>query len=338
VSDRLPGTSDPTINRAIRAVARGASPDATLQDLLEAALTAAGAARAAALLWDGPAETLRVAGYANLDEADVAAYGEAAADRSGAIGSVAHDRKPILDSPDPVHTDAVLAAWPIVISGGGVEEPIGALALSSPAPWTVDPVDAERVVAVADLIAVCVDRARMLADAEERGDWHERVANSDSLTGLANARTLGRVLELELARASRQATEVAFAIFDVDHLGAINEQGGMAVGDAVLREVAAVIAESVRLVDTVAREGGDEFVLVAPGATGPGVVRRIVGAVAARPPIAGLGFTISAGVARFPVDGTTSADLTAAARAALETARQAGPGSIAEPSRAEKVS
>ena len=335
--DRHPGTSDPTLNRAIRAVARGASPDAMLAELLAAALAAGGAVRAAALLWDGPAEALRVAGQVGLDDADVAGYGTAAADRAGAIGTAAHDRRIVLDGADPVHPEAVLAAWPIVASGNGVEEPIGALALSGPAPWVIDPVDADRVAAVADLIAVCVDRARLIADAEERGDWHERISNSDSLTGLANARTLARVLELELARASRQATEVCYAIFDVDHLGEINAQGGMAVGDAVLREVAAVIAESVRLVDTVAREGGDEFVLVAPGATGPGVVRRIVGAVAARPPIAGLGFTISAGVARFPMDGTTSTDLTAAARAALETARRTGPGSIAEPSRSAKV-
>ena len=87
-------------------------------------------------------------------------------------------------------------------------------------------------------------------------------------------------------------------------------------GDAVLREVAAIIAESVRLVDTVAREGGDEFVLVAPGAKGPSVIRRIVDAVAAHPPIGDVSFSLSAGVARFPGDGTTEAELMAAAGAA----------------------
>ena len=45
------------------------------------------------------------------------------------------------------------------------------------------------------------------ANAAERIDWAERVANSDMLTGLANARTLARVIELEVARASRQASE-----------------------------------------------------------------------------------------------------------------------------------
>jgi diguanylate cyclase (GGDEF)-like protein len=191
-------------------------------------------------------------------------------------------------------------------------------------------VDAERIAAIADLVGILVDRARLTADAQERGDWLERLANSDNLTGLANARTLTRVIELEVARASRQASDLCVAIFDVDGLTAINARAGKAVGDAVLREVAAVVAESVRLVDTVARGGSDDFVLVAPGAKGPTVIRRIVGAVAARPPIAGVSFTVSAGVARFPTDGTGEADLMAAAQAALETARATGPGSIAE--------
>jgi diguanylate cyclase (GGDEF)-like protein len=337
VSERLSGTSDPTINSAIRAVARGRDPDETLGALLGAALTACGGTRAVALLWDGPAEALRVAGGLGLAEGDGEAYAAAAADRAGAIAIAAHDRQAVLDGSDPVHAGSVLWAWPL-IAGGGDDEPVGALALSRPAPATIDPVDAERVAAVADLVGLLVDRARLVANAEERGDWLERVSNSDGLTGLANARTLARILELEIARASRQGSELCLAIFDVDGLSTINARAGMAVGDAVLREVAAIIAESVRLVDSVARQGGDEFVLVAPGAKGPSVIRRIVGAVAARPPIGDVGFTVSAGVARFPVDGTTEADLMAAARDALTTARRTGPGTVSEASGAAATS
>ena len=330
MSDRQPGSSDPTLVRAIRAVAGGGDPDAALSELLQAATSVTGASRAMALLWDGPAEALRVAGAVGLGDADADAYAAAAADRTGSIGAAAHDRRVSLAGSDPAHADAVLAAWPIVITGGGVEEPIGALAVSRPAPWSIDPTDADRVAALADLVGLLVDRARLTADMSERGDWLERMANSDSLTGLANARTLARVIELEVARASRQGSELCVATFDVDGLGSINERAGKAVGDAVLREVAAVIAESVRLVDTVAREGGDEFVLVAPGAKGPHLIRRIVGSIAARPPIAGVGFTVSAGVARFPGDGTSEAELVAASRAALEAARRTGPGNVAE--------
>jgi diguanylate cyclase (GGDEF)-like protein len=325
-----PGTSDPTLAMAIRSVAAGSNPEATLLELLTAAASISAAPRAMALLWDGPAEALRVAGSLGLDRQDTEAYAAAALDRSAGIGAAAHERQPVLDAPDPVHADATMAAWPIVLAGGGIEEPIGALAVSRPSPWAIDPIDAERAAAIADLIGIVVERARLMADLEERADWHERIANADTLTGLANARTLSRVIELEVARASRQASDLCVAIFDVDGLGGINEQAGRAVGDAVLREVAAVIAESVRLVDTVARDAGDEFVLVAPGAKGPSVIRRIVGAVAARPPIRGVGFSVSAGVARFPADGTSEEDLVAAARAALDGARAVGPGNVGE--------
>ena len=115
------------------------------------------------------------------------------------------------------------------------------------------------------LAALAVDRARLASTAAERSEWFERMAHTDPLTGLANERTVGRILELELARAGRQGSEVSFAMFDVDDFQATNRDSGHEAGDDVLRRVAAVLAESVRLVDTVGRIGGDEFVLVAPG-------------------------------------------------------------------------
>ena len=101
--------------------------------------------------------------------------------------------------------------------------------------------------------------------ASERAEWLERVALTDPLTGLANARTVARVLELEVARAQRQGSEISVALFDVDGFRELNAASGSRAGDHVLRQVASVLAESVRLVDTIARTGGDEFVLVAPG-------------------------------------------------------------------------
>ena len=71
-----------------------------------------------------------------------------------------------------------------------------------------------------------------------------------------------------MARAQRQGSEVSVAMFDVDGFTALNEASGSRAGDQVLRQVAAVLAETVRLVDTVARTGGDEFVVVAPGSAG----------------------------------------------------------------------
>src|SRR5204863_1610899 len=174
VSDRQPGSSDPLLTDAIRVVAMGGDPDVALGELLRAAAGAADAPRAAALLWDASAGGLRVAGSLGLGDDDLAAYTAAAADRSSAIAGAANDRQPVLGTTDPAYPDGVLGAWPVVLGGGGVEEPIGALAVSRPAPWAIDPIDGERIAAIADLVGILVDRARLTADAQERGDWLER--------------------------------------------------------------------------------------------------------------------------------------------------------------------
>ena len=111
------------------------------------------------------------------------------------------------------------------------------------------------------------------------------MAHTDPLTGLANERTVGRILELELARAARQESEVSIVLFDIDDFQATNREGGHQAGDDVLRRVAAVLAESVRLVDTVGRIGGDEFVLVAPGSAGLTVARRVLEGIVSLPAV-----------------------------------------------------
>lgn len=323
--DRPTLTPDPLLSAAIRAVARGGDPDATLDELLEIALRATGAERSAAFLWDAGLGGLALASSRGYPADDLPALEAAVGAKDHPVQLAAQER---IQTSSSEGDGRALAAWPIVVGRDGIEEPVGALALEWEAP--PDAAVSERVGALADLIAIVVDQARLATSMAERIDWAERVANSDMLTGLANARTLARVLELEIARAARQGIEVSVALFDVDGLGAYNDATGRAAGDDVLREVAAIMGESVRLVDTVARWGGDEFLLVAPGAKGTTVVQRIVDAVAARAFGDAPGVTVSAGLARFPVDGATSDDLVKAAEAALEAARAVGPGTLAE--------
>ena len=318
-------TPDPLLLAAIRAVARSGDPDATLDELLEIGLRAAGADRAAAYLWDSEAGGLALAGARGYPPDDIPALEQAVSSADHPVKLAAEER--IQTSGQPDAAGRTLVAWPIVVGRDGIEEPIGALALE--AEHAPDADVRERIAALADLVAVVVDRARLATNTAERLDWAERLANSDALTGLANGRTLQRVLELELARATRQGLEISVALFDVDDLTGLNDTEGKAAGDDALREVAAIIGESVRFIDTVARWGGDEFLLVAPGAKGTTVVQRIVDAVAARP-IAGRKCTVSVGLARFPVDGSTSDDLIAAASAALRAAQAVGPGTLAE--------
>ena len=321
-------SQDPLLLAAIRAVACCGDPETTLDELLEIGMRAAGADRAAAFLWDADLGALALAGSRGYPPDDVPALEAAVSSDDHPVRLAAEER--IQTTGDPGGDGRVLVAWPIVVGRLGIEEPVGALALEVDQPPVADV--GERLAALADLVAVIVDRARMQANAAERIDYAERVANSDSLTGLANGRTLQRVLELELARATRQNLEISVALFDVDDLTGFNAAHGRGAGDDVLREVAAVMTESVRFVDTVARWGADEFLLVAPGAKGTTVVQRIVEAVAARP-IGGQRATVSAGLARFPLDGTTSEELIAAATAALRAAQAAGPGTLAEATR-----
>ena len=327
--DRAAVTPDPLLLAAIRAVARSGDPDATLSELLEIGMRAAGAERAAAFLWDVERGGLALAGSRGYAPDDLPALEDAVGAADHPVQLAAQER---IQTASSSVGGRVVAAWPVVVGRDGIEEPIGALALEVDA--APSPEVGERAAALADLVAVVVDRARLAENAAERIDWAERLANSDLLTGLANAHTLSRVLELEIIRAARQRSELSLAVFDIDRLTEFNESNGRAAGDDALREVAAVISQSVRLVDTVARWGGDEFMLVAPGATGTNVVRRIVEAVAATPLPGGGRLTISAGLAHFPADGTMSDELVFAAKAALRAAQAAGPGTLAEASHA----
>ena len=182
--------------------------------------------------------------------------------------------------------------------------------------------------AVGDIAAAVIRQARTEQLLLERAEWLERVAHTDPLTGLANRRTFDRMLELELLRSARQTTPMSVALVDIDGLATITEREGGEVGDDVLRRVASTLADSVRLVDTVARYGRDEFAVVAPGAAGEVVARRIRDAVAALEPLGGTNVSVSVGVARFPDDGTSADALVRAAEAALDEAKRQGSGTI----------
>jgi diguanylate cyclase (GGDEF)-like protein len=252
-----------------------------------------------------------------------------------AVAATARDRVPRTvraGEVPPVLAGAGIATAllrPLTVSRVGVDIPVGVLVVGWDDAVELAPEHNELAGAIADLTAVAIDRARLSSMILERSEWFERMAHTDPLTGLANQRTFARIFELELVRAARQGSEISVAVFDVDGLTEINERLGHEAGDDALRAVASVLAESIRLVDTVARYGGDEFVIIAPGSAGATVARRVLDGIAALPPVGDASVTVSAGVARFPSDGTSAEQLLTAAHAVLANARAAGRGQIA---------
>lgn len=308
-----------TLVSGAAAVARGTDLDGTLESLVGMAASTVGATSAAISLQDPDRPAPELTFTIGLDEPGQAAIGAAAANPAHPLTAAALERRET--------SDVRTAAFPLLVGRGGIEQGLGAIAFFWAGNQSADADELAFLRAVADLVAVAADRYRLASTAAERSEWFERLAHTDPLTGLANMRTFSRVLELELARAGRQGTEVSVAVFDVDDLGATNEAAGHEVGDDVLRSVAAVIAGAVRLVDSVARLGGDEFIIVAPGSAGMTVARRVLEGVAELPEVAGRRTSVSGGVARFPVDGTDAESIVESARAAAARARTEGSGS-----------
>jgi diguanylate cyclase (GGDEF)-like protein len=92
----------------------------------------------------------------------------------------------------------------------------------------------------------------------------EHLAMTDALTGVFNRRRFGDVLHREFASARRYGHPLSLALFDVDRFKPVNDVGGHIAGDSTLRDIAQILAHSIREVDVCARYGGDEFVLLLP--------------------------------------------------------------------------
>lgn len=92
----------------------------------------------------------------------------------------------------------------------------------------------------------------------------ENLSVTDRLTGLYNRRKLDEVLAQECERARRTQSPMAVIIVDVDNFKSVNDTYGHQVGDRVLVEIAGIIQKSVRIVDSVARWGGEEFMILCP--------------------------------------------------------------------------
>ena len=152
----------------------------------------------------------------------------------------------------------------------------------------------------------------------------------DPLTGLYNRRYLDEVLSHEVSRAERESRPFSIIILDLDLFKHINDTYGHPVGDLFLVEIAALLEQHVRGMDTACRYGGEEFLLVLPGATAEDAhtraeqIRVKCEAICIRHENKELRVTISLGIATFPIHGKKADEVLIKADKAMYQSKRNG--------------
>lgn len=160
------------------------------------------------------------------------------------------------------------------------------------------------------------------------------LAHHDELTGLPNRILLLDRLDQALARAKRQHKHLALLFLDLDRFKDINDSYGHAVGDEVLRQVAARLSGCLREVDTIARQGGDEFLVLLDGIEQAEQVTQVTARMQedlARPMIVEgreIAVTSSIGIALYPKDGKEVSTLIRMADLAMYRSKQLGRNTV----------
>jgi two-component system cell cycle response regulator len=132
------------------------------------------------------------------------------------------------------------------------------------------PVDVEELQARARTL---IRRKRYADFLRQKLDYSLEMAVTDALTGLHNRRYMAGQLQALVGRAAQGGETVSILVLDIDHFKAVNDGFGHDAGDEVLREFAVRVATNVRAVDLPCRMGGEEFVVVMPGAPIEAAVR-----------------------------------------------------------------
>ena len=161
-----------------------------------------------------------------------------------------------------------------------------------------------------------------------------RLSTIDPLTSLFNRGFFFAALEREIARSARSGRGFCLLMMDLDELKAINDRLGHFHGDRVLNAVGQVVNDGVRRIDTAARYGGDEFVVLLPETDPTGAfvlaekIRIGVNELALELPDDAIRPSMSVGVVSFPDDGQTADELMISADRAMYTSKRAGKNRV----------
>jgi diguanylate cyclase (GGDEF)-like protein/putative nucleotidyltransferase with HDIG domain len=236
----------------------------------------------------------------------------------GISGGVARNRKAILNADpaqetgyadDPAHFLPLRSAISVPLEG--IQGVVGALTLYSSQVDAYTPDHLRILMAISNKVALSVENALAFQQAENS-------ATTDYLTDLPNARSLFLHLDRETARCRRLKTSLTVMVCDLDGFKQINDRFGHLEGNRILRLFARSLQGSCREYDYVARMGGDEFVIVAPGlgaaaARARGICLSELASAAGREVCGEDLLSLSVGYAMYPEDGTDGEQLLAEA-------------------------
>jgi diguanylate cyclase (GGDEF)-like protein len=224
-------------------------------------------------------------------------------------------REPLMSCEVCGRLPGVSSCEPLVVGG----EVIGSVLVSQPA--ATERADALRIRETVAQAAPVLGNLRNLALAQLR-------AATDPLTGLPNQRSVQDTLKRMVAQASRTITLLSAVLVDLDHFKQVNDVHGHDRGDEVLAAVGVAFRNVIREADFVGRYGGEEFLILLPGADKPGAVQvaEAVRAAIAAIRVAGIDrpITASCGVAVLPEDAGDAVTLFRATDRALYVAKSEG--------------
>jgi diguanylate cyclase (GGDEF)-like protein/putative nucleotidyltransferase with HDIG domain len=183
----------------------------------------------------------------------------------GLSGWVVQSRKPVINGNpalEPGYADDPLAANPLrsalAVPLESLNDVLGVLTLYRTEAEAFNQDNLRVLLAISSKLGLCIENALKFQQAESS-------ATTDYLTGLPNARSLFLHLDREIARCHRTQSTLAVMVCDLNGFKQVNDRFGHLEGNNLLREFARILREVCREYDYVARMGGDEFVIVAPG-------------------------------------------------------------------------
>ncbi|WP_432492679.1 diguanylate cyclase domain-containing protein [Kineococcus gypseus] len=233
------------------------------------------------------------------------------AGEGGALTEAFRSGEPRFEVGPPALPGAASAAHQPITTAGG--RTAGLLVMCWREPLAELPAPARALVSVLALEAAHgIERADLLTQLA-------LAAERDPLTGLANRRRWDETTAQEIARAVRSGLPLSFCLVDLDHFKRYNDTQGHLAGDALLQEFATAASGCLREVDTLARWGGEEFVLALPGCSAAGA-RAVADRIRAVVP---RGQTCTIGVAQWQ-PGLSAAEVIALADLALYEGKAAG--------------